>query len=203
MSFSPIAQVLITSERSKLPADYQSLFDEQQPLPPGVQFFEERKTVRTIFWRLLLGVGLLGIGILGSCFGLFVLIVPFTSTLGSITLTVSITPLIIGLVFVLGGALLLRSLRQSQRLRAAQQNGHATRHGIYLTPNVLISHNEFDYTLIPRSEFRGLQSTTVHYVWNEKEKAFTLPNELVNATPQAMLDAIQRWANATLDWRPQ
>lgn len=203
MSFSILTQVLITGERSKLPVDYQALFDEQQPLPPGVQFFEERKTVVTIVWRLLLGVGLLGIGVLGSCFGLFVLITPAASTLGDVTLTVSITPLIIGLVFVLGGVLLLRSLRQSQRLRTAQQSGQATRHGIYLTPNVLISHNEFDYTLIPRSEFRGLQGTTVHYVWSEKEKAFTLPGELVNATPQAMLDAIQQWANATTDWRPQ
>ncbi|MFN8445608.1 MAG: hypothetical protein U0175_32755 [Caldilineaceae bacterium] len=203
MSFAPVTQVLITGERSKLPVDYQALFDEQKPLPSGVQFFEERKTVRSIFWRLLLGIGLLGIGVLGSCFGLFVLVAPSTSTVGGVTLTVSIMPFIIGLVFVLSGVLLLRSLRQSQRLRTAQQSGQATRHGIYLTPNVLISHNEFDYTLIPRSEFRGVQSTTVHYVWNEKEKAFTLPGELVNATPQAMLDAIQQWANATTDWRPQ
>lgn len=195
MAFSPLTQVLITGERSKLPADYQVLFDEQQPLPPDVQFFEERKTVGALFWRLLLGIGLLVLGLLGACFGLVVIFYPTTATYSATaTTTVSLTPFIIGLVFLLGGGLMLGSLRQTQRLRREQQAGKATRHGIYLTPDVLISHNEFDYTLIPRSEFRGLEGSTVHYVWHEKAKSFHLPREVVNTPSQAMLAAIQQWA---------
>jgi len=151
----PLAQVLITGERAKLPAEYQPLFDEQQPLPPDVQFFEERKTAGSLLWRLLVGIGLLVIGILGACLGVFVLFYPDTAGTTTVTSTVSITPLLISLVFILGGGLLLGSLRQTQRLRREQQAGKATRQGIYLTPDVLISHDEFAYTLIPRSEFRG------------------------------------------------
>lgn len=194
MPLPPLAQVLITGERAKLPAEYQPLFDEQQPLPPDVQFFEERKTAGSLLWRLLLGIGLLVIGILGACLGVFVLFYPDTAGTTTVTSTVSITPLLIGLVFILGGGLLLGSLRQTQRLRREQQAGKATRQGIYLTPDVLISHDEFAYTLIPRSEFRGLQGTTVHYIWNDKAKSFRLPGEVVNTAPQAMLSAIAQWA---------
>jgi len=190
----PLSQVLITGERTKLPTDYQPLFDEQQPLPPEIQFFEERKTAGSLLWRLLLGIGLLIIGLLGACVGLSVLFYPDTAGSTTVTSTVSITPLLISLVFILGGGLLLGSLRQTQRLRREQQAGKATRQGIYLTPDVLVSHDEFAYTLIPRSEFRGLQGNTVHYVWNDKAKSFRLPAELVNVAPQAMLAAIAQWA---------
>ncbi len=196
MPFSPLTQVLITGEHSKLPADYQPLFDEQQPLPANVQFFEERKTVGNLLWTLL-GIGLLVIGLLGTCFGVFALFEPVTSpATTTVATTSSITPFVIGLVFLLGGGLLLGSLRQRQRIRQAQQAGKVTRLGIYLTPDVLISHNEFDYTLIPRSEFRSLQGNTVHYVWHEQAKSFGLPSKLVSATPQTMLTAISQWATA-------
>ncbi|MCX6047730.1 MAG: hypothetical protein NT075_21740, partial [Chloroflexi bacterium] len=173
----------------------QALFDEQQPLPPDVQFFEERKTVGNLLWALLMGLGLLVIGLLGTCIGVFALIEPITSP-GTTTVatSTSITPLVIGLLFLLGGGLLLGSLRQRQRIRRDQQAGKATRLGIYLTPDVLISHSDFDYTLIPRSEFRGLQGNTVHYVWNDQAKSYSLPSTWVNVTPQTMLAAITAWA---------
>lgn len=197
MPLSPLSQVLITGERSKLPADYQLLFDEQQTLPVDVQFFEERKTAGDLLWTLLLGIGLLVIGLLGTCAGVYALFEPFTSpATTTVATSVSITPLVVGLLFLLGGGLLLGSLRQRQHTRQAQQAGKATRLGIYLTQDLLISHNDFDYTLIPRSEFRGLQGNTVHYTWNNQAKSFSLPKRLVNATPQTMITAISQWAAA-------
>ena len=43
MTLFSLNQVLITGERAKVRAEYQPIFDEQQPLLPDVQFFEERK----------------------------------------------------------------------------------------------------------------------------------------------------------------
>ena len=39
---------IVTDDPNQLPPDFQRLVDPQQPLPPEVRFFEERKTWRNL-----------------------------------------------------------------------------------------------------------------------------------------------------------
>lgn len=58
-----LATTLITDDPRKLPPDYARLVDLQQPLPPTVRFFEERKTWGSSLKRLGLSLFFVVLGL--------------------------------------------------------------------------------------------------------------------------------------------
>src|SRR4051812_38493592 len=97
--------VLSTAEESKLPPELRTLIDPAQPVPAGVRFFEERQTVMESLKSLFIGIGLgvVGIGLV------------FPGVLASFYLA------IVGLVFVLGGYLMINSFFSRMKALREQQ----------------------------------------------------------------------------------
>src|SRR5689334_6157665 len=96
--------ILITGEITKVPEAYRAWFDPATPLPAEVRFFAEQKTRGDVLYRVALGIGLILVGVLLILFGLVLIIVP-----------------VIGIVFIFGGVLLLRSAGTDKQTSDAQR----------------------------------------------------------------------------------
>lgn len=55
---------IVTDDPKQLPPDFQRLVDPQQPLPPEMRFFEERKTWRSLAQRVGVSLVLILVGLL-------------------------------------------------------------------------------------------------------------------------------------------
>ncbi len=189
-------EVLITSDKLKIPPTVASLLDPAQPLPPGVSFFEKQYTIDQMIRT----------GLLAVAFGLAALIiVPFgvaelfdrgTNTVSSNT---EWLPLAFGCVCGLASWMMLSSILSAWRLRAIQLEGKPTRRGTFLTDDALIQAGENDTTIIPRVHFRGLQDNTVKYFHNNAEKSYRLPSQLIQAAPEQLHRAILEWEKVNVN----
>lgn len=170
--------VLTTGELSKLPPAVQALVDPAQALPAGVRFFEERQTVVESLKTLFLGVGL---GVVGIA-----LVFP--------GVLISLYVAIVGVVFVLGGAVMVNSFLNCIKALRAQQAGRQTRYGVFLTGDDLLIRDELSYTVIPRSSYHDLQGSTLYYRVEHETKSLTLPQTLVRADGAGLLASVRAWA---------
>jgi hypothetical protein len=190
---SPADEVLSTSLLGKAPDDVRVLMDESVPLPAGVRFFEERQSSGSVMKTWILGGGLMVAGILIALFGIYVLAHDDTIH-GNNSMDYKIV--FVGGTFLFAGVVVIKSIPQKLTLARAQKHGRVTRHGIFLTPERLISRNDFDVTIIPRSKFRGVEGVAVRYELRGETKSFNLPSSLVGRTTEELAQAIREWAAA-------
>ena len=184
--------VIITSDRAKLPPDVQTLVDEGSPLPSGWQFYETKMTMGSILFYLILGGALVLLGLGALLFSLETLI--WTSKHATVYNSgLHWKPLFFGIGVIFGGGWMLYTVPGKFRLLQSQGAGKATRFGIYLAPGRLVSHSDFDTTVLPKSEFRGLDGKSVKYVLNGQDKSFNLPAEIVGRPVTDLHQAVQNW----------
>jgi hypothetical protein len=188
--------VLIASEPDKIPPDVGQLQDGDKPLPASVQFFEEEFTLRGIVKSLVLGLALAVVGILVILFFFYVLFGPRPTTVYSGPTSFDFAIGGVGLAFLIGGYLLLASVRSEYRLMREQHRGRDTRYGIFLVKDMLISHNSSDTTIIPRPFFKGLAGGAVRYELKGEAKSFNLPGAFVGRDPRLVEQAIVEWASS-------
>jgi hypothetical protein len=171
--------VLVTGELTKLPPDLQPLMEPSTALPAEVRFFEERKTYQDAIRTLCIGVALIALGI--------ALVFP--------GVLIAFYAAIVGLVFILGGVLLLGSLRTKLRSMTSQREGQHTRYGVFVTPEAVLVRTELDYALIPREAYHDLQGNTLYYRQADQTKSLNLPISLIApATPASLQHAVREWA---------
>src|SRR4051794_7839406 len=101
-----------TSDLEKVPAAYRPLFDPAASLAGGVRFFERRQTYGQSLKALMIGVAL---AIVGAA-----LVFP--------GVLIDIYVAFVGLVFVLGGVLMIGSFRSQMRALKTQREGGETRY---------------------------------------------------------------------------
>lgn len=179
---------LITDDPRQLPPDYGPLVDAQQPLPAGVRFFEERKTWRGLGKRL-------GLSAVFSVLGLLLIATDIivAQTIGEIDLFVLT---LIGLACWFAAFLLIRSLWPNIKIMRRQQAGAATRYGVFITDAALLIHTDLDLTLIPRLNALQRDGGQLHYTWQDKAKALSLPVQVVGADAETLRQAVQAWLNS-------
>lgn len=178
---------IVTDDPNQLPPDFQRLVDPQQPLPPEVRFFEERKTWRSLARRVGVSLVLILVGLL-----LIAADLGLTQLIGEIDLFILT---LIGLGCWLGAFLLIRSLWPQVRIMRRQQAGAATRYGVFITDEALLIHTDLDLTLIPRLNTIQLDGGQLHYTWQDKPKALSLPAQVVGADVETLRQAVQAWLN--------
>ena len=186
--------VLITSEPEKIPADVRLLQDGGRPLPANVQFFEEKFTLTGLVKSLVLGFALLVVGVLVIAFFFYVVFSPRPVTVSSGPTSFDFAIGGVGLAFLVGGYLLLSSVRSEYRLMREQGRGTDTRYGIFLVGDLLIRHGTVDTTIIPRPFFKGLAGNAVRYELKGEAKSFNLPDAFVGKEPRLVMQAIESWA---------
>lgn len=174
-----ISPILITGEITKVPEAYRPWFDPALPLPAAVRFFPEQKTRADVLYRIGLGIGLMGVGALLVLFGLVLIIVP-----------------IIGIGFIFGGVLLLRSARTAQRTATAQAAGRLPRFGVFISRDTLLFRTSLDYTIISRGADVQTAGGKFYYTLDGQQKSFNLPRAVIGSTPDALAKAIRQWASA-------
>lgn len=189
----PADEVLSTSLPEKIPDEVKALMDERTPLPVQVRFFEEKQSAGSVLKTWLIGGGLVLAGIVIGLFGIYVL-ANDNSIHGNNSLDWKIV--FVGGTFIFAGVLMLKSIPRKLTLARAQQSGRVTRCGIFLTPGQLISRNDFDVTVIPRSKFRGVEGVAVRYEFKGETKSFNLPSPLIGRTTDELVQAIREWAAA-------
>jgi hypothetical protein len=183
-----MSTTIIVTDPKELPPDYGRLADPQPPLPPGVRFFEERKNWRGLGKRVGLSVFFIVLGLLLIATDYIV-----SQTIGEIDLFVLT---LIGLGCWFAAFLLIRSLWPNVRIMRRQQTGEATRYGVFISAAALLIHTDLDLTLIPRGNVVKLDGLQLHYTWNDKPKALHLPDQLVGASPDALIQAVRAWLAA-------
>lgn len=193
-------EVLIVSKTDDLPSQIRDLVDPTQQLPPGAQFFEAKIVPGSLALQF---VG----GLLATIAGAAILLL-------SVLLMVDERNVIrfglgdslyhylsymfaLGLVGLLGGPMLLLTIRSRYRQMKQQREGRSqNRYGIFLLDNLLISNTWLDTTIIPRLFFKGLDGRAVKYELVGETKTFNLPGETVCNDQDAMGLAIRSWAGA-------
>lgn len=186
--------VLISSQPEKLPPEVRALQDSARPIPAGTRFFEEKFVFGGLVQQLGLGIALMVVGVLVLLFAIVVMFSPSNTTVYSDTSQYDVWLAVIGLVLVLGGYIFLSTLKSKYRTMKQQQSGIASRYGIFLSGDVLISTNLFDTTVVPRSRCKGVKDGAVQYELNGAVKSFALPKEIVGADRGALESAIRSWA---------
>lgn len=186
-------EVLITSDKSKLPADIAALLDPAAPLPPGVEHFEKQYTVADMLHTLWITLVLIILGFLGLLFGIATLFERHVQT----GVSVSLYPLGFGVVCAIVAWMMLASIWTRWKFRRQQLAGQRTRQGIFLTPTSMVQVYEFDTTVIPRSAYIDLDGDEVKYRLKDQEKRFRLPSSLVGDTPDRLRGAIHGWSRRT------
>jgi hypothetical protein len=173
---NPTPAILITGEIGKVPEAYRAWFDPAVPLPAGVRFFPEQQTRGDVLYRIGLGIGFIIVGLLLAVFGLVLIIVP-----------------IIGIVFIFGGVMLLRSARTDEQTVEAQTAGKVPRYGVFITPETLLFRTSLDYTIVSRGADVQTAGGKFYYALNGEQKSFNLPKRVIGSTPEALTEAIQQW----------
>ena len=186
--------VLITSKPELLPPEVAQLQDVSRPLPAGVQFFERRYTYGDLIKQFLLGIALIPVGVILILFGIFVMFAQDRSTVYSSSSQMELTIVVVGLVLCLGGYLLLQMLLPKFRFMRQQDRGVATRQGIFLIGDLLVSNDVGDTTVIPKEFFKGLKDHKVQYQLKDQLKSFDLPSEWIGQGRHSLEAAIARWA---------
>ncbi|MGC4043928.1 MAG: hypothetical protein QM758_09035 [Armatimonas sp.] len=190
----PENEVLITGEATKLPAPYADYIDPQKPLAADVVFFEKKVTFEEMTKTIALSGGIGCLGVPSVIIGIAIL---FDHSNAGPQQTANFTPLFFGITCLFAAWMLAQGLKVSRAVMQKQQRGEPTRVGIFLTPGTLFVATESDYTIIPRSQFRGLGGSgrkTVQYLFKGQEKQFSLPGSLVRDAPAALLSAIEQWS---------
>ena len=184
---------LITGDLSKLPADVIAMLDPTVPLPPGTELFEKRYDIADMMQRVLISCVLALIAVIMIPLGIAEIVM---RPKGGVTVNTQTDywPLLIGLVFAFGTFVMLASISKCWQLRSRQAKGECTRRGTFLTPGALIQASESDTTIIPPSHFLGLSGRSVKYRYRDQDKSYNLPAALMNATPEQLHGAIDRWA---------
>jgi hypothetical protein len=187
--------VLITSDSAKLPAEVLQIQDVDRPLPPDVQFFEEKITYSDLATQLIWGIVLMPLGALVLILAVFMMFAIDRHTASySSSLDFLFVVAAVGFVFLGAGYLLLKSLWPKFQCMKRQQRGVATRFGIFLVAEMLVSHSVFDTTIVPKPYFKGLKGRSVQYERNGETKSFDLPATLVGKDVQNLDTAIANWA---------
>ncbi len=185
---------VITSVPEKLPENVRGLLEEARPLPPGIAFFEQRYTMSALLGRVLIAAALsvVALALIFSSFEFLYLrhVDPRYREF------INFKEFAAGAVCGFGAWLMFSSVGAGRALGRRQAAGERTRHGIFLTPEALVSHSQFDTTVIPRENFRGLNGGSVSYLLKDVPKSFTLPAEWVGASPAEVAQAITVWGQA-------
>ncbi len=185
---------IVTSVPEKLPESVRGLLEETRPLPPGVAFFEQHYTASTLLRRVLIAavLGLVAVALIFSSFEFLYLrhVDPKYQEF------INFKEFAAGAVFAFGAWLMLSSVGEGRALIRRQAAGERTRHGIFLTPEALVCRSQFDTTVIPRENFRGLNGGSVNYLLKDAPNSFTLPTEWVGALPAEVSQAITVWQQA-------
>ena len=171
--------ILITGEITKVPEAYRAWFDPALPLPAGVCFFPEQQTRADVLYCIVFGIGLMGVGVLLVLFGLVLIIVP-----------------VIGIVFIFGGVLLLRSARTGQRTATAQAAGQLPRFGVFISRDTLLFRTSLDYTIVSRGVDVQTAGGKFYYTLNGEQQSFNLSRAVIGSTPEALAEAIRQWTSA-------
>lgn len=187
---------IITSDAEKQPESVRGLLEESRPLPPGVGFFEQRYTSAIFVKRVVIGLVLLLIGAVLILFSMEFLYEYGRHIDPKYREYFNIKEFLAGAAFVFASWLMVSSLPAGWALKRRQEAGERTRHGIFLTPEALVSRSQFDTTVIPRENFRGLNGGNVNYVLKEagEPKSFTLPTDWVGGSPAQVEQAIAFWS---------
>ena len=181
---------MITSDRAKLPGEVAALLDPAMPLPADVVFIEKRYEITEMLRNFLIACGLALAALIVIPFGVAML---FDRTPVTVNSHVDYYPLGFGLVLALGAWMMFLSINTCWQLRALQRCGQCTRRGTFLTLQAFVQVSENDTTIIPPPCFAGLKENTICYLHNSVVKTFSLPAQLVNATPQQLHHAIMHW----------
>ncbi len=188
-------EVIVTSMPEKLPPEVLQLQDTNRPLPPDVQFFERRYAYGDLFKQMLLGIVLIPVGVVIVIVAVALMFhIDRSSASYENTSQVAFTMAIVGLVVIGCGYLVLASLRPRFKFMRQQTQGVATRQGIFLMGDLLVSQDVMDTTVIPKPFFKGLVAHKVQYQLKDELKSFDLPAEFIGQDRQSLEAAIARWA---------
>ncbi len=179
MSNEP-ATVLITGQADKLPIGMRMLLEPDAPIPPGVQFFEERQSGASITRTAVLGMAFLMAGLLLCFLGVVLIFLP-----------------IVGIVFILAGALILNSIRSKMGTMSRQHAGKVVRTGLFILPQHLMIRTGMDFTVIPHERVGALTADKLVYFWGKHTKTLKLPSDLVDCDAKTMQQAVQAWLKPT------
>lgn len=182
-----------TSDPEKLPESVRGLLKETRPLPPGVSFFEQRYTAATFLKRIGIGLVLWLIAVVLILFSMEFLYEYGRHIDPKYREYFNIKEFVAGAVFAYAGWLMVSSVRAGWALKRRQEAGERTRHGIFLTPEALVCQSQFDTTMIPRANFRGLNGNNVDYLVKDVPKSFGMPSEWVGLSPAQVQQAIVQW----------
>ncbi len=187
--------VISTSDPAKLPPEVLRLQDSGQPIPPDVQYFEEKFTYLDMAKQFLWGVVFIPIGALLMFLAVVFIIWQDTHTNNySSMLSFYFGMAAVGLVFFFGGCWLLKALGLKFRLLRQQHDGVVTRYGVFLFGDLLVYRSWSDTTIIPKPFFKGLKDRSVQYGKEGETKSFSLPSRLIGKNVQSLDAAIASWA---------
>jgi hypothetical protein len=187
------SDVLITSEVSRLPAEYAALLDASLHLPEEVAFFEKRVEIAQMLWAICIAAVAVPVGIVSIVIG----VVDIRASSHTSYSSVSFWPFGFAITCVVVCWMVTASVRTRIDLMRRQKAGQPTRIGIFLTIDSVFEVSEFAYTIIPRNQFRGMDAGKLKYFHNNVEKSFTLPAALIESDLATLQSEIARWASAT------
>lgn len=187
--------VLITSIPEKIPPEIRQLQDGSRPLPADVAFFEEKFTLSGMLKSAMLGLILTIVGLVLMFVFIYLLFFIPRNTVYSSSGDYEFWIGGVGFVFLIGGWLMLKSLGGSYRLMRQQHQGIDTRYGIFLTGDLLVSHNWLETTIIPRPFFKGVVDGAIRYEVGGSVKSFDLPGAIVGKDTQLLEAAVRAWGD--------
>lgn len=194
----PETEVLITGDAARLPVAYAEYINPYKPLPAEVVFFEKSVTFEGMVKAFLVSSGL---GFLGAISVIMAISILFDRSTPGRPQTSNFGLLSFGATCLFAAWMMMQTLKVRWTVMRKQQRGEPTRVGIFLTPNTLFEATEWDYIIIPRSEFLGLGGAgkrTVQYRFKGQDKQIRLPHSLVRNNPAELLSAIERWSRAAV-----
>jgi hypothetical protein len=183
---------IIAYDSSKLPPDIHLLQDHDRPLAPDVRFFEEKYTFGDLAKQFVWGVVLMPVGALVLVVSTLMLFAADQSVYHSVSNALFVADAV-GFILLAGGFLLLAALRSKFRLVRRQRSGLTTRHGVFLTPGLLIYHGDSATKVVPKPHFKGLKGRAVQFEHEGETKSFELPARLVGKDAQGLDDAVAAW----------
>lgn len=181
-------------EIKKLPPDQQQLLDPALPIPPGVQFFPEMHSWRSVILNLVGGAVSFFIG-LCSIGGAIITFTDASDRNGNSGFGCFVGAILVG--FGVGVVFLLTARNRARAVRA-QSRGETTRIGLFLSPSGLVDRGPFTYRYFPRERLLGvrLEGTAPMIVFRNDsgaEQALTLPTNLVGLTTEQTVRVVEAW----------
>jgi hypothetical protein len=187
-------------EVERLPVEQRRLLDPALPIPPGVQFFPEAHSWRSV----LLNLGVAGVAWLIGLAGIAGAILGFADA-GDRTASSTIGCFAgMALIGCGSGVVCLLNARNRYRAMRDRARGEVTRIGLFLSPDGLLQRGPFTYRYFPRERLRGvrLEGGAPMIVFRNdagEEQALTLPQNLVGMGAERTVGVVEGWLYSTPD----